>query len=219
MKKSRFGTRDKLILFLVIVGAVFLALFIAHSIYMSGTRRGIAGIREPLQETVKGGGMHRNADGFETDITFKCYYDIEALVLSTHDYNGSELSDKFAPVDAALGWGKVAQYNDIIDFNWEQSGRFCRCDPLSAADVKLLGSVEYVQEHFSNNHLIPAEKDVEKKIKKIRKGDHIRIRGYLVNVDGSSEDASFHWHSSTSRSDTGNGACEIIYVTNVDWIE
>ncbi len=30
---------------------------------------------------------------------------------------------------------------------------------------------------------------------------------------------SARWNSSTSRTDTGDGACEIIYVTDVKWLK
>ena len=57
-------------------------------------------------------------------------------------------------------------------------------------------------------------------IKTIKKGDHIRIKGYLVNVDAVNRDMkTFTWHSSTSREDGGGGACEIIYVKDIEWLD
>ena len=60
-------------------------------------------------------------------------------------------------------------------------------------------------------HIIHKDKDVLKEIISIGNGEHVILHGYLVNVnfkDGP-------WKSSLSRSDTGNGACEITYVTSV----
>ena len=54
----------------------------------------------------------------------------------------------------------------------------------------------------------------------VRRGDHIRIKGYLVNVDAVKPNGSesYYWHSSTSRTDTGDGACEVIYATEISWV-
>ena len=69
------------------------------------------------------------------------------------------------------------------------------------------------------NHIIPASDDVRWKLKMLRAGDHIRLRGYLVDVDGiRSDGATFYWHSSTTRTDTGDGACEVIYTTGIEWL-
>ena len=61
--------------------------------------------------------------------------------------------------------------------------------------------------------MIPASNGVAGRLKKIRRGDIVRIRGFLVDVD---HDSGFFWRTSLSRDDTGNGSCEILYV---DWIE
>ena len=40
-------------------------------------------------------------------------------------------------------------------------------------------------------------------------GQQVRIDGWLVEVQA---DAGWRWRSSTSRTGTGGGACEVIYV-------
>ena len=83
-----------------------------------------------------------------------------------------------------------------------------------------VGGIDGVARQCSNNHLIPADTRVKKAIKKIKKGDHIRITGYLVYIDGKKSDGTtFFWNSSTTRDDDGDGACEVIYVTDVEWLK
>jgi hypothetical protein len=54
---------------------------------------------------------------------------------------------------------------------------------------------------------------MRRKIKQVRIGDQVRIRGWLVNY---SNDEGFSRGTSTTRDDTGNGACETIYLQDFD---
>ena len=64
----------------------------------------------------------------------------------------------------------------------------------------------------SNMHMIPASKGIERSLKKLREGDIVLIRGYLVDVD---HDSGWYWRSSMSRNDTGDGACELVFVESM----
>ncbi len=51
---------------------------------------------------------------------------------------------------------------------------------------------------------------------KVKKSDLVRIEGFLVNVTGvDAKNRVINWKTSTTREDTGNGACEIIYVSKL----
>ncbi len=58
-------------------------------------------------------------------------------------------------------------------------------------------------------HLISASRDIRKRLSRVRKGDVVRIKGYLVKVDAGD---NWHWQSSLTRKDTGEGACELVWV-------
>ena len=70
-----------------------------------------------------------------------------------------------------------------------------------------------IQQNSANMHMIPADEDIEKRLKKIRKGHLVRFTGYLVRVD--SRDNWF-WKSSLTRKDTGSGACERVWVEELE---
>ena len=53
---------------------------------------------------------------------------------------------------------------------------------------------------------------VERSLKKLREGDIVLLQGYLVDVD---HESGWRWRTSMSRTDTGAGACEIVYVEHV----
>ncbi len=66
---------------------------------------------------------------------------------------------------------------------------------------------------FSNNHLITNDRQVAQQIQAARPGDQIHIRGYLSHY--AINKGPFR-QTSTQRKDTGNGACETIFVTDFD---
>ena len=76
---------------------------------------------------------------------------------------------------------------------------------------------------FTNNHICPANKNVRKGIKKLKKKDIVYLEGYLIKYTNFKKDGSIEKGiSSTSRNekedmmgDNGNGSCEQIYVTRV----
>ena len=214
---------DAAVLAVFILCLVFVAGYFLQRFIHSGTRNSIKGLKAPVQHEVDGGTVHMDKGGYDITITFKCSYDIDALVVHTKDYRGdSNMADAISPVDLGLAWGKVAELNEKVDFQWDQANRRCYCEVNSQEDMYLVGGEDFLNQSFSNNHIIPAEENVKRDVQRIRRGDHVRLRGYLVNVDGvekKSGQGGYYWHSSTTREDSGDGACEIIYVTNVDWID
>jgi hypothetical protein len=72
-------------------------------------------------------------------------------------------------------------------------------------------SGEFFDEDLSNNHLLSQSEEVRQRIWSTRVGDQVRIRGRLVNYyrTGFPEESR---RSSLVRTDTGNGACEVVMV-------
>jgi len=66
---------------------------------------------------------------------------------------------------------------------------------------------------LSNNHLLSADAAVRDRVRQIRVGDQIRVRGQLA---GYSSPGVGKRGTSTTRTDTGDGACETIYVERFD---
>lgn len=185
----------------------------------SSSRRAIAGIGDPVQEEASGSTSFE-LDGYQVKLDYQYSYDISALVISTHDYSKSGLDGKLVPRDVALAWGKVAEYNDRINFHWSQSGRWYRWQTNSYDEIDVVGGKDGVTQHSANNHLVAADDAVKDNIGKIQAGDYIRLKGYLVNISASKPDGTnFWWNTSTTRTDDGDGSCEVIYVTDVEWLD
>ena len=67
---------------------------------------------------------------------------------------------------------------------------------------------------LSNNHLLSHDESVTRELLKTSRGDQIYLRGYLAEY--SHTGGEFHRGTSTNRTDTGNGACETIYVEDYE---
>lgn len=76
---------------------------------------------------------------------------------------------------------------------------------------KKLGSP--IKKLCSNNHLISNDETITSLIKQIKKNDYIKISGYLINAYWGNS----YLTTSISRDDEGNGACEVVYVTDIKW--
>lgn len=74
------------------------------------------------------------------------------------------------------------------------------------------GSVKFEPAYFSNNHLLAGNTQIEKTFMEAQIGDQIYLEGYLVNYGHTK--ASGTRNTSITREDTGNNACEIIYLTD-----
>ena len=66
--------------------------------------------------------------------------------------------------------------------------------------------------HSANIHTIPATPQIKKQLRALRKGDIVELDGSLVEVQW--PDGAL-WSSSLSRTDIGNGACELMWVRSV----
>ncbi len=69
-----------------------------------------------------------------------------------------------------------------------------------------------IEVHAANMHIIPANDTVKRQLSKIRTGQLVHIKGQLIEAKRAD---GWHWRSSLSREDTGNGACELMYVTDL----
>ena len=206
---------ERFMLLAIIIGVIAA---VAMSINVkNGYRRGIAGIGEPVQGPAEGF-IHQKIGDYDLSITFINSYDIEGLVVHTRNYTTNNIGDQLSPCDIGLAWGIVAENNDKIDFKWSHGNRFLNLfyDPEIE---KQLDGRSNIDRHISNNHVIPADMSIFWQLRSIHTGDHVRLKGYLVNVEVITRNGqSFFWYSSLTREDVGDGACEVMYVTSVEWL-
>ncbi len=140
-------------------------------------------------------------------LTRKASFEIRARVLSKEPYHLGRAAG-LAPFDLALGWGVMSDSAVLDRIDISQSARWYRTKyelPPPVPDQQIIAN-------SSNMHMIPAGKSIERSLQKLRTGDIVLLRGYLVDVD---HDSGWHWRSSMSRTDTGDGACELVFVESL----
>ncbi len=137
-------------------------------------------------------------------LTRRAEFRIRARVLSREDYHWGSDAD-LAPVDLALGWGVMSDQAVLDRIQISQGTRwyFTRYEhPAPIPDQDII-------RNSGNMHMIPANKRLLGKLRKIRRGDIVQARGFLVDID---HDSGFTWRTSLTRNDTGNGSCELFYL-------
>lgn len=134
-------------------------------------------------------------------------FSVAARVLSRERYAHDRESD-FAPLDLALGWGRMRDEAVISRLHISQSGRWYRYWWTGDAPLP----PDEIVRSSANMHMIPAGPSVAAALDRIDAGDRVRIDGWLVEVD---TPQGWRWRSSLTRDDTGNGACEVVYVCAV----
>ncbi len=131
-------------------------------------------------------------------------YDISARVVSTRSYWMGRESN-VSPVDFAVAWGEMSDQALLDQFHFNHGSRHFYFRPRGPMPLPM----EEVNSHVANMHLIPANDDVAAHLEAVSAGQIVTMGGYLVQVEGPD---GFFWKSSLSRTDKGDGACELMWV-------
>jgi len=148
-------------------------------------------------------------DGVQYRVAPEYAYDIVGMIVSyRHHDNNSRMhrlaNDHLNMLDVCVVWGDNTAGAELqkLDF-W--NGIFT-CN-VQTRDQAAWESFDMYQ--LSNNHLISGDDYVRDRVKEIQIGDQIRVQGYLASYSSGNGAPR---GTSTTRMDTGDGACETIYV-------
>ena len=67
----------------------------------------------------------------------------------------------------------------------------------------------------SNMHIIPGNPEIAKIIKNVKRGDLVQIQGELVQINSK----NLVWKSALDWNGIGDGACKLIRVDSIRWVE
>lgn len=134
-------------------------------------------------------------------------FSIEARVLSREDYRFGREAD-LSPTDLALGWLGMREEEVLSRLEISQSARWYHYrwrdqPPLPPSEIA---------RSSANMHMIPASESVAAALASVEPGDEVRIDGWLVQANAPD---GWRWRSSTTRTDTGGGSCEVVYVCSL----
>ncbi|WP_126453286.1 hypothetical protein [Sulfuriflexus mobilis] len=164
---------------------------------------GVVAKAAPLQRALVNAAVFTH-EGYS--VTPLANFALEARVLSRKQYSLGREAD-LSPVDLALGWGPMSDNHVLEKIDISQGNRFYywRVEQFPIPQDEII-------RHSSNMHMIPANTHVAKQLAGVRKGNVVAITGQLVKVNAAD---GWHWQSSLSRTDTGSGACELVWVKEV----
>jgi hypothetical protein len=135
-------------------------------------------------------------------------YSITGRLIAKKYYGGNDPFALIAPFDLGIAWGKLiepqyhkhmrySQWDRWLSYNWSSLPRGI--------------TVAYILSHVSNNHIVPANGSVYSACANLRVGQRITITGKLVDISSD----GFLVSTSRTTTDSGDGACEIIYATQL----
>lgn len=168
----------------------------------------------PVQKKVRAKKFTVNVNDVDYEIKPLYDYELYGMIVSYKVHDGDSRlhklwNDHLNVADYCVVWGKTALASTLAKVKiW--NGQFT-CN-FSTRDQEAWENLN--QSELSNNHLISADEVIRKNIDKIRIGDQIRIKGQLAEYTNLNTKSTRG--TSISRDDKGNGACETIYVSEID---
>lgn len=134
-------------------------------------------------------------------------FEVDGIVVGVERY-WLDGGARYSPVDIGLAWGLAAEPDMFRVLNYSQSGRFLwwrTAGPLPITQEELDASI-------ANIHTLPASGAVRRQLTRLDPGDRVLLEGWLVSLNAP---GGYVWRSSLVRTDTGNGACELMFVERV----
>ncbi|MEE8403378.1 MAG: hypothetical protein V3R93_06460 [Candidatus Hydrothermarchaeaceae archaeon] len=142
-------------------------------------------------------------------------YEISGKVIGKKSYSRGDPGHLVSPTDVALAWGDLIspEYEGDIKYNMGERQYFFTYYPRKGTKKLTAG---YITTHSSDNHLIPANEEIQKAVSGLKIGDMVTLYGRLVNIEGGNQKGeTFNVKTSRSRSDSGPGSCEIIFLESI----
>jgi hypothetical protein len=198
-----------------LLSAVFAATFFTRNTFRNVDDIAPEILKDPIQvETENPEPITFTRDGYEYVLTPLYDYEINGLIVGKMDYRVFSIDkyDSVFPGDLCIIWGpnvsSAVYRNPAVKFS--QDCRWCW--------VQWSGNVGFSMREMSNNHLLINSKYLESKFNSLLRGDQVKVKGKLVNVEAEvpgKPESHITWHTSITREDTGAGACEVIYVEDI----
>ena len=152
-----------------------------------------------------------NAVNYQVQPLYDCA--LYGLVVSYAQHDGDTMlhklwNDHLNTTDVCVVWSNSAFDLDLNDYSFWNGQFTCNIKTSDSA-----AWARFDMNQLSNNHLLSNDKAIRNKIKNISVGDQSYIKGWLseyASEGGGKRDTSI------TREDTGNGACETIFITEFE---
>lgn len=188
----------KYVIVLIILAAVYFLFFQGQP--SIEREAGILAPEEPVQLNLK---KRESFTTGEYRVDKLAEFHIKARVLSKKKYRSGREKD-LSRYDLAMGWGPMSDSRVLDEIEISQKNRWyywkTKHFPIPRKDIET---------HSANMHMLTDDEDIEKELGRVKKGNTVELKGYLVYVEAGD---GWRWKSSLTRNDTGGGSCEVIWV-------
>lgn len=171
---------------------------------------------DPVQEPTFRSPFWIDAQGQRYRIRPLYDYTLEGVVVSFHDadafgdiWHHDRWKDFLNVRDLCVIWGANVSSGVYLDMSFDNDSWTCWAYWPDAQT-----GARFHMTQLSNNHLLVDDDYLKQLLMSAETGDHIRISGQLASYENPAN--NFKRGSSTRRDDTGNGACETIYVEDFE---
>jgi hypothetical protein len=175
-------------------------------------------LAEPAQLPIQKLPLETTVNGVKYSIQPKFSYELYGLVVSLHDSDAwwdlahREWGDHINLVDLCVVWGENVRRDSYRAISFSNTQWECHWGTHSEEAWK-----RFDQTAAANNHMVTDSPSVARALRNVRVGDEVRFRGYLVDYTTFKNGAAAGTRvSSTVRTDAGPGACEVVYVEDMD---
>jgi len=173
-------------------------------------------LEEPMQRSTAKAAFVANYEGVEYRVEPEFEYELYGMIVSYRHHDGKSrmhamANDHLNMLDVCVIWGDNTKNSLLHKINFWNGIFTCN---VKTGNQEAWDQFDMYQ--LSNNHLISDDERTRDRVTDIQIGDQIRVRGYLASY--SSENGGTRG-TSTTRLDTGDGACETLYVERFEIIE
>ena len=201
----------------LVASALILAISFFNRNDIPGTIAFHAGLsHEPQQRAITKAPLTVPYAGVDYRVEPLYDYELYGLVVSLRQHDGTSLmhsraNDHLNMADVCVVWSETAMSPHLrkLDF-W---------NGIFTCNVQTRDSVAWASfrmNQLANNHLVSADPFIRDRVAEIRVGDQIRIKGWLVRYGAVGGGVR---GTSTTREDSGDGACETILVDEFAIVE
>ena len=164
---------------------------------------------EPRQTATRNRPFDIRYKGIDYEVEPQYDYELHGMVVSFRHHDGNSRmhlrsNDKLNMLDVCVVWGDNLRHPDLNDLDFWNGIFTCN---VSTRDQAAWDAFDMYQ--LSNNHLISDDELIRDRVSGLKVGDQIRVRGSLASYGSTGGGKR---GTSTTRLDTGDGACETIFV-------
>lgn len=179
-----------------------------HSDLFNDPIQGSGTVKEPFTFTYRGTeyGVNPLAD-YELWGMVVSHNDIKKWYNMYHDENSVNIKD------LCVVWGENISSGIYQKMKFKNGEFTCYADWGNADKEEIR---KFRNNNLSNNHLVASKEEVREIIREIRVGDQIHLKGILSRYGKIGIPEKYYRGSSLTRDDTGSGACETVFVEEME---